>query len=118
MSVAICQQFRRGAIISHPDKHPYAPTWIIDELERVFVGMMQARDGMIQWLDHLKDGRTQAPREHQGIYFLEFPRDFQYDVLCEVRAVMDLSAPYGYHHFLPADIRGRLPTVARERPRT
>ena len=64
MAVAICQQFRKGAIISHPDKPPFAPTWIIDELERVFVGMVQARDGMILWLNHLKDGRAQAPRKH------------------------------------------------------
>ena len=37
MSVAICQKFREGAIIGHPDKHPIAPTWIIDELQRVFI---------------------------------------------------------------------------------
>ena len=54
--------------------------------------MIHARDGMILRLDHLKTGKTQAPRKHQGIYFLEFPRDFQYVVLCEVRPVMDIIA--------------------------
>ena len=55
--------------------------------------MIQARDGMVLWLEHLRTGKTQAPRKHQGVYYLELPPDYRWDVLCEVRAVLDIFAP-------------------------
>ena len=93
MTVSVVQKFRKGAIVSHPDKHLNAPSWVLTEIERVMVSMIQGRDGMILWLEHLRTGRTHAPRKHQGVYFLELPPDFQWFVLCEVRAVMDIFAP-------------------------